>query len=137
MSLPEYVRAFVSERDVWPCGWGQHVAGWLERQGSSNFHLVRYEDLLNRPVDTFAEVLDFVGLSVSGDRLESLVERTEFDRMKKLEIPAPVPARAEGLRFMRRGKAGSWLDELEPADARLIEERFGNLMERLRYPVSQ
>ncbi len=72
-------------------------------------------------------------------RLSRAVARGSFEAMRDLEGRYGAEAyagraRGEG-RFVRRGEAEGWRDELDPADAARIEAAFGPVMERAGYLV--
>ncbi|MGB0652398.1 MAG: sulfotransferase domain-containing protein [Thermoplasmatota archaeon] len=114
--------------------WSDHVASWLD--APFPIHLVRYEDLLADPVAGFSGVVRFIWGDVDGPRLEAAVEAARFERLRAKEDAeehgfAERPAKAE--RFFRKGKAGSWQEELPPELAAKIVRHNGAMMERLGY----
>lgn len=136
LDLSEYVEEFVAEDSIWPSGWSDHVGGWLGRQNEAGFRLVRYEDLKRRPIETFGTILESIGIDLPSDEIRPYVEMASFEEMSKLEKPKSE-ARQAGPRFIRRGEAGGWREDLGTAQARLIEDRYGDLMLRLGYELSQ
>ncbi|MYG18812.1 MAG: sulfotransferase domain-containing protein [Gemmatimonadales bacterium] len=129
------------------------VATALQRaEGGERVCIVRYEDLLADREAALRRVADFVGAATTADvaagdvpagtsgRLCGAVARGSFESMRDLEGRHGAEAyagraRGEG-RFIRRGQAEGWKDEMDPADAARIEAAFGPVMERAGYLVS-
>lgn len=114
--------------------WSGHVRSWLDAPGVPA-HVVRYEDLLADTAGTFAAALRFCGVAPDPGRVRRSVEAARFERLRAREA-------AEGFRerpdfaaapFFRRGTAGSWRDELTPAQARRVVADHRATMERLGY----
>lgn len=92
--------------------WSSHVRSWMD-ESSLRLHLVRYEDMLERPVETFDGVLTFFGIQVEQDLAERSVARSAFDKLRAQE-------RANGFSekqptspsFFRSGRAGTWRESL-------------------------
>lgn len=110
--LPDYIRFMNS--------WGRE----LKRR---RHHVLSYENLTSDPVSAMAGALRFLDQPVDGAALEHAVELSSFDRLRALELDKGIPghqydkADPSALR-MRRGKVGSFEDELSPAQKHLIEE---------------
>jgi hypothetical protein len=84
-----------------------------ELVGPSDFHELRYEDLLSDPVGTFADLLEFLQLD------ESLVEAWEKDADSVL----------------MRDNAGKWKKQLSARDVQLFEREAGDTLELYGYEV--
>ena len=130
-------------------GWHRHLGRW-DRQVSEALRrgergericVVRYEDLVEDREAALRRVAEFIGDVPAGTsaRLSRAVARGSFDTMRDLEGRHGAEAyagraRGEG-RFIRRGRAEGWREEMDPADAARIEGAFGPVMERAGYPV--
>ncbi|WP_162249688.1 sulfotransferase domain-containing protein [Altererythrobacter sp. Root672] len=110
--LPEYFRFMNS--------WGRE----LKRRPH---YVVSYEGLISDAVSEMARALQFLNQRVDLPALEQAVELSSFDKLRALELTKGIPGHAydksdpDALR-MRRGKVGSFEDELSAAQKRLIEE---------------
>ncbi|MXX77485.1 MAG: sulfotransferase domain-containing protein, partial [Gemmatimonadales bacterium] len=153
MTLSRFVDGYLSGGapfDAWHrhlVRWDRQVAVALRRtESGERICIVRYEDLVADRDATLRRVTDFVG-SVSAEdvpagtsgRLSRAVARGSFEAMRDLEGRHGAEAyagraRGEG-RFIRRGQAEGWKDEMDPADAARIEAAFGPVMERAGYLV--
>ncbi|AXQ31707.1 sulfotransferase domain-containing protein [Solimonas sp. K1W22B-7] len=113
--------------------WGGHVRSWIDN-GEVPVHLVRYEDLRARPVETVAAALAFAGLARDAAEIERAVEWSSFERLQAQERaggfsekPRLLPA------FFRRGVSDGWRQDLTPDQAACITRDHAPTMRRLGY----
>lgn len=112
---------------------------------TTSYTEVRYEDLLTQGVDELQRLFEFVGLPVSKDHASETYERFTFDRLKKGEYerdvfknPGEVAAsgteeRREPSGFFRKGKSGSWREDLSSAELKSVLWVAGDLLGELGY----
>jgi aryl sulfotransferase len=114
--------------------WGEHVRSWVDDSGLP-LHLVRYEDLSVDPCGFFAGVVKFCGLDYDDDRVRKAVAFSSFAELRRQEASAGFrersPAAPGG--FFRRGKAGSWRDELPEHLAERLTAAHHPTMRRFGY----
>ena len=93
--------------------WSQHVQGWLSAE-ETPVHTVRYEDMKANPVGEFYDILDFLGApNLTVEHVESAVEKTRFDQLRKVESEHEFPESTEHQEnFFRSGKTDGWKEEL-------------------------
>lgn len=129
---------FVLQNRMWPGDWGDHVAGWVTNATVGQDLLIRYEDLQLHPQNMFKLIVNHCGIQVSDSELADSIERCSFDNMQKLEdrFGMSVDKGDTDSRFMRRGRIGSWRDELGPESVAVVENRYAGLMARLGYQLS-
>jgi hypothetical protein len=133
------MREFLLSDDHFPCRWDDHVAGWLLKHRHRKILIVRYEEMLKDASTALERVLDFAGVKYSDLDVLRAVEASQFDRMRSLEERFGVDgaAGAPDERFIRRGREGSWEDELDRECVRIIEEKYGETMCRVGYTKSE
>lgn len=135
--IEKYVDSFVSGKLDGYGTWGENVGSWLgARHGSEGFLLLRYEDLLARPVEELRRVARFLSIEADEERLRKAVELSSAGRMRKLEKSQgykPSERNREDKPFVRSASSSEWKNTLPDASARLIGERWGELMEELGY----
>lgn len=130
------------ERDLEPeeyllPSWSRHVTSWCDQDAMAVL-VVRYEDLHERPAEMLAAMLDLLEVSRTPSQIAAAVEASAFARLAFAEIFYPfAEAAAPDRVFFRRGVAGGWRDELDPALARRIEHDHGAVMARFGYPIDQ
>jgi len=96
--------------------------------------VVRYEDMLFRPLETFTRAARFLELPHDAPRVEKAVRFAAFDELHRQEAEhgfAEKSARAS--RFFRRGEAGGWKEELNPEQVARVIAGHGPMMRRLGY----
>lgn len=91
--------------------WSGHVNSWVE--SPLRVHLMRYEDMITDPFETFKGMLEFMEYEVNEERLRKAVEFSSFDTLKKQEKEQGFkekPSKAES--FFRKGQIGSYREEM-------------------------
>ena len=134
LSLADFVR----RDDHWPGRWDEHVSGWLLTHHHPRLLVVKYEDLQHDTVTALQHVVDFVGLVHGVAELRQAAEDSRFDRMRSAEEQfgwKGVRA-AKDERFVRRGQAGGWRDELDEASVQAIQQKYGAVMRQVGYELS-
>lgn len=127
--LESWVETFVKTGEGHYGTWAEHVDGWIsERGASSNFHLIRYEDLSQ---DTHAEVKRLARfLGASDADVGKVVAGSSADRMRSIEPSAGGPGS-----LVRKAVSGGWPEELSEDAAQRIAAAFGPTMGAIGYLV--
>ena len=113
--------------------WSQHVESWTGRT-NARLHVVRYEDMLEKPSRTFGAVAQFLGLEPSRRRLMRAIRNSSFRAMQSQEEAGGFRERSDHQRrFFRRGKAGGWKEELNAEQIERVCERHAAQMKRFGY----
>ena len=113
--------------------WSQHVLGWVDH-APFPVHVLRYEDCVADPFASFGGALKFAGFEIADSELRDAVARTSFANLQERERAAGFAERlSRRSPFFRRGVAGGWRDELDPALAERIESAHGDVMRRFGY----
>jgi hypothetical protein len=113
--------------------WSTHVFSWTNQPGPW-LHVVRYEDMLKKPVVAFSRVARFLGLNPDRDRLERAVERSSFKSLRAQEDEKGFRERSyKAEKFFRVGKAGQWRTALSKAQIDRVVEVNKTQMERFGY----
>ena len=97
---------------------------WEKRFGKA--HLVRYEDLIMRPVPTVESLLSYLGLDAEPGIVEKLVKAfTTVPPQLKSHVTSSDP----------RASIGRWQRELDPALQKLCTESFREALEGFGYEL--
>jgi hypothetical protein len=113
--------------------WSRHVESWTEAPGLSP-HVVRYEDLLARPVPSFRAVADYLRLELGREALKRAVRFSSFKELAMQEARAGFVERgAASARFFREGSAGQWRRHLGAPQVDRIAAVNGEVMRRYGY----
>jgi hypothetical protein len=117
--------------------WSHHVASWT-RKAHRALYVVRYEDMLASPEETFGALCAFLRLASGQEELRQAVERSSFERLREMEDARGFAERPEAAaRFFREGRAGSWKDHLSPGQCDAVVLNHREQMERFGYwPLS-
>lgn len=113
--------------------WSQHVESWTARP-IAQLHVMRYEDMLDRPSKTFGGVAQFLGLKPPRERLEKAIKQSSFKVLANQEKAKGFierPAKAES--FFRKGESGQWRRELTAAQIGRIVADHREQMDRFGY----
>jgi fructose-specific component phosphotransferase system IIB-like protein len=113
--------------------WSGHAASWLDAAGLA-CQVMRYEDMVARPFETFSRAVRFLDLPADDARIADALEAARFERLRAEEERVGFverPSKAE--RFFREGRVGGWRRHLTEAQARRIVADHGAMMRRLDY----
>jgi hypothetical protein len=118
--------------------WSQHVASWTMEK-SDPVLVVRYEDMLEKPTETFRSIADHLRQPITDAVLAQAIERSSFKRLKEQEEAVGFREKTpRGSAFFRVGREGLWRDGLSEDDiGRIVGthhvqmRRFGYITEEL------
>jgi hypothetical protein len=113
--------------------WSQHTASWLA--SDLPVLLVRYEDMIAKPLDAFPRIAEALKYDLPRDSLARLLDATQFDRLKAEEARKGFreSSRHAPNRFFGSGTAGGWRQKLTAAQADRIVREHGSIMRELGY----
>jgi aryl sulfotransferase len=113
--------------------WSSNVESWLNAPGV-RVHVMRYEDMLARPLETFSGAVSFAGLSADREKIEKALRFSAFEVLQAQEKEKGFMEKApvDDL-FFRDGRAGRWRDRLTTAQADRIIRDHGEVMRRFGY----
>lgn len=113
--------------------WSMHVESWLEKP-SFPVHFMRYEDMKEKPFETFKTAVQAIGLEVSDERIQFAIEETQFEKLQKKEQEKgfkekQIPTSS----FFFKGQVGRWKEELSHKQIETIREINEPMMRRFGY----
>ena len=113
--------------------WSSHVKSWIDAAGLP-VCVIRYEDMLSQPLETFCRAARFCGLPDDPARIEKAIRFSSFETLKDQENKTRFTETPSGVAgFFRKGKSGSWRESLTPEQIRRIISDHGEIMQRLGY----
>jgi hypothetical protein len=113
--------------------WSQHVQSWTERPHPA-VHVVRYEDMLERPAEAFGAIARHAMLPAGHGLLEKAIDLASFQRLQKAEDVQGFLEKPPNVdRFFRVGRAGQWREVLTSAQVQRIVDAHGPAMARFGY----
>ncbi len=116
--------------------WREHVGSWTRRP-VRQLHIMRYEDMLERPRETFSGLAAFLRLSTSRSQLDAAINASSFEQLKEQEEFVGFRERPEKMeRFFREGRYGQWREILTEAQIGAIMHANREQMARFGYTDS-
>ena len=113
--------------------WNRHVESWLEAPGLAR-HVIRYEDMIADTEKAMRGLLAFLQAPVRDGPLRRAIRMSSFKELQKQEATRGFKERPGDVdKFFRKGKSGSWREELTPAQVGRIREAFLPTLEK-HYP---
>ena len=114
--------------------WRGHVCSWLDESGLP-IHLMRYEDMLADPFETFGGFVKFSGLDYDAVRLQEAISASKFELLQKQEQTKGFSERypRSSAPFFRSGQAGAWREVLTEENVDTLLAAHGSTMARLGY----
>jgi len=90
---------------------------------------IKYEDLLNNEQKTFTELFQHYGFSEPAVRKSvQLAEQCSFKKVSGRTV-----GQSQAKSHLRSGKPGEWEEVLSKDHLRLIDEKFGDVIEKMGY----
>jgi len=126
---------FVQGEDLLPCPWHKHVERWTANPFQADLLVVRYEDLQASTIRELQRFCEFAGLIRDDAHLERVAQKTSFDKAQKKEKKQGWDNAAwpREHAFIRRGKVGSFRDEMPPAVLAEFLKEAGPTLARFGY----
>lgn len=113
--------------------WGEHVRSWVDG-ASFPVHAMRYEDMLARPLETFAAAVSAAGLPTDFARVSRAVAHSRFEVLASQERAQGFKERpAAADRFFRQGRSGVWHDALSHEQVECVVRANAAVMRRFGY----
>jgi hypothetical protein len=121
--------------------WQDHVRRWMDyvAQAPAPAAIVRYEDLLERPVQTLLDVNARCRLGLDEQALADALSANTPERMRSKEASSRLldsRGSAPATPFVRSAKAGGWREELSAESCVRFEAAAARELVDLGYPLS-
>lgn len=113
--------------------WSTHVSSWTA-QPSPSLHILRYEDMLDRPNRSFRSLATFLGLTPSNERLRKAIRFSSFETLKAQERQQNFKERSiHSQAFFRSGRQKQWQNLLSREQIDKVVNEHGAQMARFNY----
>ena len=112
--------------------WSEHVASWTAAPDPRVIYM-RYEDMKHSPEDTFYRTVQHLGLPFSRDDVIAAEEAVKFDKIQAKEKKDGFKEKMGGESFFRKGKTGSWKEEMTDQQVRQVIINHHHQMRRFDY----
>jgi len=112
--------------------WSHHVKSWADGE-SDRVIVVRYEDLVEKPIKAFGRVARLVGVDDRA-RITRAADHASFASLSSMEkrdgfVEVPI----KGKRFFRSGRINQWREALTRDQVMRIVGRHREQMQRFKY----
>tara|TARA_Y100000996_G_scaffold404470_1_gene378593 strand:- start:117 stop:956 length:840 start_codon:yes stop_codon:yes gene_type:complete len=121
--------------------WAEHYRYWKE--GSKNFLLIKYEDLLQNPEIELDRLILFIkkyiNFEINNNKIKNIIETTSFGSLKKMEkeglfnenvLNSFTKAKVD---FFNQGPNNKWQNTLNLKIQKELEIKFEKEMKDLKY----
>ncbi len=113
--------------------WTEHVKSWTG-QNEIPVHVLRYEDMCDNSFTTFKNAVAFAGLKPEDKNIEKALKYSSFDELQRQEQKNGfVEKSSKSHTFFRKGKVGSWREEMNEKQVKQIINDHEELMIRYGY----
>ncbi|HEX4278872.1 MAG TPA: sulfotransferase domain-containing protein [Bryobacteraceae bacterium] len=113
--------------------WSRHALSWID-QHAIPLHVIRYEDMSRRPLETFRGLIQFLGLPDDVEKINRAVAFSAFDKLRQQELESGFREKpVETAAFFRRGRAGAWKETLTNEQVGRLVRTHEAVMRRLGY----
>ena len=116
--------------------WSDHYKSWKSFK-SCKILIIKYEDMILNELNTFTKVINYLSeidkIEFNSNKLEKALKQTQFKELQKLEKAEGFFEKGRGELFFRKGKIGTWKNEVSSNLINKIEKLFKNEMEELGY----
>jgi hypothetical protein len=113
--------------------WSSHVKSWTE-QTIIPVKVMRYEDMLSDTFRIFEEAVKFIGLEYTPENIQKALKFSSFSEVQKQEINKGFKEKAPvDELFFRKGKVGTWRDELPDTCSKKIIATHSEMMRKFGY----
>ncbi len=123
---------------------GDSAAAWKKflsaaRTGATNregYMEVRYEEFLSSPAEGYRQILDFCKLPADPAWVAEMLASNSFEKMKEARRTGDAEVQSSAAHY-RKGKAGTWREEMTTQEAYAFERGAGDLLRELGYETEK
>ncbi len=113
--------------------WSGHVKSWTE-QKKIPVHILKYEDMCADSFATFKKAVSFAGLIFDDKDIEKALKYSSFDELQRQEQQNGFAEKSSKSKmFFRKGKTGSWREEMNDEQIEIIVKAHKELMIKYGY----
>ncbi|MGH1579289.1 sulfotransferase domain-containing protein [Planktotalea sp.] len=112
--------------------WSNFAQSWLD--GTLPLHVMRYEDMLDTPEETFSKALQFLKRPIDETRLQKAIAFTRFKTLQEQERKDSFATMRTGAKaFFRQGKKDIWQSHLSSAQQLTLQKDHAEMMHKFGY----
>ena len=73
----------IEGKGVYPSKWHAHTRAWIENKYNAELITLKYEDLLNAPIDAMRQLCDFLNIEMSDKRLKAIYDANQISVLRQ------------------------------------------------------
>lgn len=113
--------------------WSEHVLSWVEAP-NLNIEILRYEDMLENPQETFTRAANFLNLPTEPERIAKAIQFSDFKELARQEAEKGFRERPRHTgQFFRQGHSGDGKAKLTPEQIERLTTAHSEVMQRFGY----
>ena len=113
--------------------WSFHVESWTSILPFP-VKVIKYEDMVQNPYETFSKAIDFLGLSYNPESIYKAIEASSFNNLKQQELANKFKeVLSIDNPFFRKGSINNWEDELNKTQISLLAKKHKKIMTLFNY----
>ena len=135
---PDFLRMVTLGEGLFPCRWHEHVEAWTANPYGAEMITIRYESLQNQPVEELKRFCQFAMVERTREFLQRAADACSFEAMREREKKFGWDSHRwpKEKAFVRRGKVGSFKDEMPPAAAMEFLRQAERTLARAGYSIN-
>jgi hypothetical protein len=114
---PSLLRMVQDGPELGPCKWHEHVKAWQANPFGASLMTIKYEDLQRDAAGEMMRFCEFARLERDQKFVQEMAQATAFKKMQGKEARERIYVTSDWPKdklFRRRGKVGSYKDEMPP-----------------------
>ena len=113
--------------------WSEHVTSWIDHS-CLPVHVIRYEDMLSTPEETFTRACEFLNLNFNSAEVRAAVKSSSLEVLQEQEAQFGFKEKPSGVgSFFQDGRTGSWGEHFDISQVEQFMEKNRSVMQRFGY----
>jgi len=113
--------------------WSGHVRSWIQAP-KLDVHVIRYEDMKQKPVETFTCAVRFAGLEHPPGKIQKALRYSDFKEMQRQEREKGFIEKSPDCgSFFYKGEVGAWRSRLNKKQVQTIINAHQKVMTQFGY----
>jgi hypothetical protein len=122
-----------------PCKWHEHVEAWLSNPHASRMIVIKYEDLIKDAVTEMKRFCEFADIEREESHISMITTSASFNKLQNKERHIGMGTKhsnwQDGKLFFRRGKVGSFRDEMPEPVLQCFLDEAAQTLKKLGYDL--
>jgi len=129
---------FIDGKGIMPSKWHEHVNHWVNNPFNADIIFVKYEDLLENPLQELKRICQFSNLERSDTLLNSVIQGNTIDNMKlkakQFNRMGNIEWEGDKVNlFFRKGVKGTYLESIPKEIITIFENEANFILNKFNY----